>query len=375
MLCNPTLEARAVDALLRSRSPSPLSRATGVRAVPMAMTFLLSASVLTLPSVARDLQISFSPDAPTWRDAVVMTVSGPAPFCTAELGEPEITFAGHWHIDLDLVDLCTIGPPAVDGSFSVSTTLHPLTPREAPVTVHDLADGGDTSTEMLTIHPGADLEVAAVEPASSAQPLRFQIEGVGACPGAVVTRPSPFVVRAEFDANCPILPPGEERFTLELEAGPLAPGDYEIQVIDHRSNSGILPAVTTRARVWDATRCVPSGESHCLERGRFRVSSSFRDFESRTGVGRTLPTSLEDTGLFWFFSPDNVELTIKVLDGCSVNGRFWVFVSSGSTVEYEVEVTDTQTGQRRIYDNDLGELPELIADTSAFTACPERPSL
>ncbi len=59
-----------------------------------------------------------------------------------------------------------------------------------------------------------------------------------------------------------------------------------------------------------------------------------------------------------------------MLDACGVNGRFWVFVSSGSTVEYEVVVTDTATGQQRTYDNDLGEIPELIADTSAFATCP-----
>jgi hypothetical protein len=149
--------------------------------------------------------------------------------------------------------------------------------------------------------------------------------------------------------------------------GPLQPGDYEIQVFDYTRGGEIVPVVTTRAKVWDAARCVPTAESHCLEQGRFRVEADFSSFQGHDGVARALPTMLDDTGLFWFFTPDNVELTIKVLNGCTVNGRFWVFVSSGSTVEYHITVTDTATGQQRIYDNTLGAVPELIADTAAFS--------
>jgi hypothetical protein len=339
----------------------------------MAFILLLSVLVFALPSAARDLQISFTPNKATWRDAVVVTVSGPAPFCTPVLDEPVITFAGVWRIDIDLIDLCTIGPPVPDGTFSVSTTLDPLTPIEAVVTVHDLSDGGDTSTAPLTIHRGADLEVTAIEPASSAEPFRFQIEGVGACPAAEVSLPAPFVVRATYEGNCPILPPGEIRFTLDLQtADPLPPGDYELQVLDFTRVTSIdMPEVVTkRFKVWDAARCVPSDEAHCLERGRFRVQARYTDFRGNDGVAKTLPATLDDTGLFWFFESNNVELTIKVLNACSVNGRYWVFVSSGSTVEYEITVTDTATGEQRTYDNALGAIPELIADTSAFATCP-----
>jgi hypothetical protein len=62
----------------------------------------LLCSALTLPSAARELQISFSPDAPTWRDAVVVTVTSPGPNCTPRLGEPLVSFAGGWFVDIDL---------------------------------------------------------------------------------------------------------------------------------------------------------------------------------------------------------------------------------------------------------------------------------
>jgi hypothetical protein len=185
-----------------------------------------------------------------------------------------------------------------------------------------------------------------------------------------VTSAGAGVVRIEYDGSCAILPPDEFRFTLPLEAGPLAPGVYEIQVFDRTGGLDPPPVVTTDVLVWDAARCVPSAMSHCLERGRFRVEARFRDFRGRAGDAMAPATVFDDTGLFWFFSPDNVELTVKVLDGCGANGHFWVFVSSGSTVEYDVEVTDTATGRSMVYGNELGELPELIADTRAFAACP-----
>jgi len=32
-----------------------------------------------------------------------------------------------------------------------------------------------------------------------------------------------------------------------------------------------------------------------------------------------------DSGYFYFFEPENLELMVKVLDGRSLNGSFWVF--------------------------------------------------
>jgi hypothetical protein len=45
-----------------------------------------------------------------------------------------------------------------------------------------------------------------------------------------------------------------------------------------------------------------------------------------------------DTGGFWFFDEDNVELMVKVLDGRRVNGHWWVFYAGLSDVEYTLTV-------------------------------------
>lgn len=44
-----------------------------------------------------------------------------------------------------------------------------------------------------------------------------------------------------------------------------------------------------------------------------------------------------DTGYWWFFDPDNVEVTIKVLDGRAVNGRLWLFVTGMTDLGLIVE--------------------------------------
>lgn len=72
-----------------------------------------------------------------------------------------------------------------------------------------------------------------------------------------------------------------------------------------------------------------------------------------------------DTGYFWFFNPANVEVVLKVLDGRALNDRFWVFYGALSSVEYELTVTDTQTGAVREYRNPSGRLASS-ADTGEF---------
>jgi hypothetical protein len=73
-----------------------------------------------------------------------------------------------------------------------------------------------------------------------------------------------------------------------------------------------------------------------------------------------------DTGYFWFFSSSNVEMLIKVLDGRSVNGRFWVFAGGLTNVRVDMTVTDTQTGLVQTYVNPQGTAFAPIQDTSTF---------
>ncbi len=77
-----------------------------------------------------------------------------------------------------------------------------------------------------------------------------------------------------------------------------------------------------------------------------------------------------DSGLFFFFSEDNWETLVKVLDGANFNQHFWVFAAATTNVEYTLRVTDTVTGETRNYDNALGSSAPAVTDTSAFATCP-----
>jgi hypothetical protein len=101
--------------------------------------------------------------------------------------------------------------------------------------------------------------------------------------------------------------------------------------------------------------------------GRFEVEVEWST-SSSAGVGN--PQALTaDTGVFWFFAPENLEVVLKVLDACAVNQRFWVFAGGLTDVEARVTVTDTATGAVREYGNALGVPFQPIRDTSAFE-CP-----
>ncbi|HEX2254642.1 MAG TPA: hypothetical protein VHQ65_15340 [Thermoanaerobaculia bacterium] len=105
----------------------------------------------------------------------------------------------------------------------------------------------------------------------------------------------------------------------------------------------------------------------CLQQDRFALRLAWRDPRSGdtgAGLARTITA---DTGSFWFFRPDNLELMVKVLDGRPVNGHWWVFLGSLSDVEYTLEVIDRETGRLRRYDNPPYVLGSR-ADTLAFAA-------
>jgi predicted outer membrane repeat protein len=114
-----------------------------------------------------------------------------------------------------------------------------------------------------------------------------------------------------------------------------------------------------------ASSCT-SGPSLCLNGDRFVAEVAWKDFQGNTGTGRAVSLT-NDTGYFWFFDQANVELVVKVLDGRGVNGSFWVFYGSLSSVQYTLKITDTATGRVRTYTNPAGMMASA-ADTGAFAS-------
>ncbi len=124
---------------------------------------------------------------------------------------------------------------------------------------------------------------------------------------------------------------------------------------------GLAPAVLA---------CQPSPTAVCLNRGRFRVSVHYdaRQSGNGQGAGNVLLES-RDATKFWFFDASNVELLVKVLDGCGLNNKFWVFSAGLTNVGVELTVVDTKTGTPKVYSNPQNKNYPPNFDTSAFS-CP-----
>jgi photosystem II stability/assembly factor-like uncharacterized protein len=111
--------------------------------------------------------------------------------------------------------------------------------------------------------------------------------------------------------------------------------------------------------------CSLDSETLCLNGGRFEVRAEWNALRNHwSGAGKSHPLAA-DTGAFWFFTANNLELMVKVVDGRAVNGKFWVFAGGLSNVQYSITVRDTQTGDIRFYQNPQDQLTSF-ADTSAF---------
>ena len=116
--------------------------------------------------------------------------------------------------------------------------------------------------------------------------------------------------------------------------------------------------------------CVPTAITLCLgNTRRFKVEVTWRDFAGVTGPGQAYDVGAGDSGLFYFFSPNNLEMLVKVLDGCALNDRYWVWASATTNVGFTLRFTDTEEGRVKEYTNAVGQLAPPLMDTSAFDSC------
>ena len=116
----------------------------------------------------------------------------------------------------------------------------------------------------------------------------------------------------------------------------------------------------------DATApCAAGVQNLCLLGSRFRVTARWRA-NGTNGAGMAVPDS-DQTGLFWFFGADNIELIVKMFDGRPVTPTYWAYYGGLSNVEYWITIADTQTGATKTYHNEPGSLCGN-GDVSAFPA-------
>lgn len=171
---------------------------------------------------------------------------------------------------------------------------------------------------FVPIHPGASDSITVL------------VEGNGCARflGRVQTSGSRTILRAELipdPAPCTSQPWG---FTYQL--GRLQPGRHVVAVEMDDELTVEREVVVSAPEPDEAVLFLQAG----LLASEFSVLLDW-SFSGETVMHRANAVSVSpQAGYFWFFSPDNPEVTVKILDGSRVNGRGWLFISSLTTLPF-----------------------------------------
>ena len=110
--------------------------------------------------------------------------------------------------------------------------------------------------------------------------------------------------------------------------------------------------------------CRPSAAALVFD-GGYGVSLCYETPEGLVGEGRAGIWASGESGLMWFFSRENAEMLVKVLNGCAHNGYRWVFVAPVTDVAFNLQVTSSR-GNRWLNRNRLGDTAATSSDITAF---------
>ncbi|MCY3928643.1 MAG: hypothetical protein OXG81_10230 [Acidobacteria bacterium] len=92
------------------------------------------------------------------------------------------------------------------------------------------------------------------------------------------------------------------------------------------------------------------------------------EIKIRNRMARALDADLpgDSAAVFYFYSADNPEMLVKVLDGCENNGHWWVFAASATDQRFDLQVFDTHENHHKVYFHMGGGPARTLTDTAAF---------
>ncbi len=154
---------------------------------------------------------------------------------------------------------------------------------------------------------------------------------------------------------------------IELWFAQYGPNCFAYEVGQSRMNSVGYVLQYGWARPWEQPSPVPPDPYELpFVGGRFLCSVTWRNQHAtgQSGNGTAIPYR-DLCGDFWFQSIDSKELTVKIVDGRSANGYWWIFFGSLTDQEFALSVVDTITGSTKTYFNPAGVMASA-ADLSAF---------
>ena len=191
-------------------------------------------------------------------------------------------------------------------------------------------------------------------------PIEVTVSGTTPCQGVTIDPPQIkgdrviIPVLNVFSPICLPLP-----FTEAVSIGPLPAGTWKLETtIDGE------PSITKTIDV------IPASTELFFHDRTFRVRVEWSTPDGALhGEAYGVPLS-DDAGYLWFFEGKNPEILIKILDGRPVNGRWWVFISSNTNLEFKVYVgqitqSDPPFFAEKVYVSPAGANKNFI-DTTSF---------
>ena len=170
-----------------------------------------------------------------------------------------------------------------------------------------------------------------------------------------------------FQDVLPLAPAGSTDFTV-IGLQPATGYGFHVRA-ENASGDSAYTAEADAATDAAPGTCTADANTLCLG-GRFKVTVAWAT-KTAAGQGITVPLpSNPDSGLFYFFASNSIEMLIKVLNGCALTHTYWVFFAATTNVQFTVTVLDVTTGKMKMYPNALNHAAVPVQDTGALATCP-----
>ena len=250
--------------------------------------------------------------------------------------------------------------------------------------VAGLLNGGAVAAQQIVLPDEFDLDAStaaatagATATTRPARPTNLQSRALSTTESVLswtdaAKNESEFRLDVRWDAR-----PWEELGSIPADAKSLfvvalEPGTtyfFRLRAVNSVGSSGFSneTAVTAFFEPGSVSGCAPQGGVMCLGGGRYRITATYEGNGQKGKAGSTALSA--EAGYFYFFSPGNVEVLVKVIDGCALNERGWVFTSGLTNMRVLMVVTDTKTGATSTYLSEAGKAFPAIQDTQAFATC------
>jgi ribosomal protein L35AE/L33A len=242
---------------------------------------------------------------------------------------------------------------------------------DSPGTAQGSLKFGEASFEVIESRPAATVRVERSHGKTGAVSVSYSTSAGSATEGLDYVETSGTLSWASGDETA-------KTFTVPILNDTIDEGNETINLrlssptggatLDSGRDTAVLNILDDDA---PTSACTSDDSTGCAQGSRFRFEVTYRTATGLVGRGTIVPQVGGNSATVWFFSPDNSELLIKVLDACSFTAdpAYWVFFAATTNVDFTVHVTDTHTGLTKEYKNLLNQAALPVQDTQTFKTC------